>query len=151
MCKGCLMKSCRLHQEHFPSLIRAGGEALPEINGSTNETPVPGVCALGVTCGLMSSVVLTRYMRSLIGVEDIGVCGDIRRQCACGGVAQLRGISGVRCLFRSGDQRSAVDGSSPTTHLWAPFQPRVGGSIVAGSSLFNYCGLRVRAHHGRNH
>ena len=57
---------------------------------------VPRIRVLSVTWGLLSSVVLTRYMRSLIGVEDM-VFGESfydSVQCAGGGEARLSGMSG---------------------------------------------------------
>ena len=57
---------------------------------------MPGIRAPSVTWGLLSSVVLTRYLRSLIGVEDIrSVWGELLRQCAvcsvqCAGRGETR-------------------------------------------------------------
>ena len=55
----------------------ARGEALPDINGLAHGTRVPRLCVLGGTWDLLSSVVLARYMHSLIGVEDM-VLGSLR-------------------------------------------------------------------------
>lgn len=49
----------------------AGGEAHPDINGLAHATHVQGIRVLSVTWDLMSSVVLTSYKRSFIGVDDM--------------------------------------------------------------------------------
>ena len=54
----------------------ANHESLPGINGLAHATRAPGICVLSVTWGLLSIVVLTRYMHSLIGVEDVGARGE---------------------------------------------------------------------------
>ena len=102
----------------------------PDIEGLAHGTRVPGVRVPSVTWGLLSSVVLTRYLRSLIGIEEMVFEEnfDDSAQCASGGKARLSGMSGVRCLLRPGDQQSAVADFPPTTHRWELFQPRVGGA-----------------------
>ena len=54
-----------------PTLMGAGGEALPVIDGLARATRVPGIRVLGVKWDVLSSAVLTRCMRSLIGIEDM--------------------------------------------------------------------------------
>ena len=51
----------------------AGGEALLDIDGLVHGTCVPGIHVLSVTWDLCSSMVLTRYIRFFIGVENMVV------------------------------------------------------------------------------
>ncbi|MEP4806193.1 MAG: hypothetical protein ABJZ69_17420, partial [Hyphomicrobiales bacterium] len=66
----------------------------------------------------------------------------------------LRGTSEVGYLLRpcklgAWDPRcAAIAGFSPATHLWWPFQPRVGGSHVAEHSpVVNHGVRRIKKHY----
>ena len=72
-----------------------------DINELAHGTRVPGIRVLSVTWGLLSSVVLTRYLRSFIRVEGFAFKENFDDGVLCaGGVkARLSGISGVEFVF----------------------------------------------------
>lgn len=55
----------------LPPIMVIDGEALPDNDGLANETCVPRICVLGVKWDLQSTMVLTRCIPTLPGIEDM--------------------------------------------------------------------------------